>query len=81
MAARNKMPIAVELYYFAHEVEGHDKKRPPVILIHGAGGNHLSWPPQIRRMAERRIGINRRVAIERALARADKRGDLREKSL
>ena len=49
------MPIAASLYYFAHEVEGHAKKRPPVILIHGAGGHHLSWPPQIRRLADERI--------------------------
>ena len=49
------MPIAAELYYFAHEAEDQHKKRPPVILIHGAGGNHLSWPPQIRRMADERI--------------------------
>jgi pimeloyl-ACP methyl ester carboxylesterase len=44
------MPVAAKLYYFAHETEDQIKKRPPVILIHGAGGNHLSWPPQIRRM-------------------------------
>ena len=49
------MPIAAEIYYFAHEAEDQVKKRPPVILIHGAGGNHLSWPPQIRRMADERI--------------------------
>jgi len=49
------MPIAAELYYFAHEAEDQVKKRPPVILIHGAGGNHLSWPPQIRRMADERV--------------------------
>ena len=49
------MPIAAEYYYFAHEAEDQVKKRPPVILIHGAGGNHLSWPPQIRRMADERV--------------------------
>jgi pimeloyl-ACP methyl ester carboxylesterase len=26
-----------------------------VILIHGAGGSHLSWPPQIRRLADENI--------------------------
>jgi len=31
----------------------HDK--PPVILVHGAGGTHLSWPPQIRRLSGHRI--------------------------
>jgi pimeloyl-ACP methyl ester carboxylesterase len=49
------MPAAASLYYFAHEAEDADKKRPPVILIHGAGGNHLSWPPQIRRLAGERV--------------------------
>jgi pimeloyl-ACP methyl ester carboxylesterase len=28
------------------ETEGH----PPLILIHGAGGSRLHWPPEIRRM-------------------------------
>jgi pimeloyl-ACP methyl ester carboxylesterase len=49
------MPIAAELYYFAHEAEDQVKKRLPVILIHGAGSTHLSWPPQIRRMADEKI--------------------------
>jgi len=45
------MPISAGFYYFAHEVEDVKPNRPPVILIHGAGGNHLTWPPQIRRLA------------------------------
>ncbi len=28
---------------------------PPMVLIHGAGGDHLSWPPEIRRLAEVRV--------------------------
>ncbi|NOR84351.1 MAG: alpha/beta fold hydrolase [Ardenticatenales bacterium] len=24
---------------------------PPLLLIHGAGGSHLHWPPQLRRLA------------------------------
>ncbi|MFN8384090.1 MAG: alpha/beta hydrolase [Anaerolineales bacterium] len=44
------MPTINGLYYFAHIVENETTNRPPVILIHGAGGNHLSWPPQIRRL-------------------------------
>jgi pimeloyl-ACP methyl ester carboxylesterase len=47
------MPNAAGLYYFAHEVE--NISRPPVILIHGAGGTHLNWPPQIRRLDDQRI--------------------------
>jgi pimeloyl-ACP methyl ester carboxylesterase len=47
------MPVAAGLYYFAHESDNFS--RPPVILIHGAGGNHLFWPPQIRRIDNQRI--------------------------
>ena len=47
------MPVAAGLYYFAHEADNFS--RPPVILIHGAGGHHLFWPPQIRRMHNQRI--------------------------
>ena len=42
------MPIAAGYYYFAYESEA--SNMPPVLLIHGAGGSHLSWPPEIRRM-------------------------------
>ena len=45
------MPTSAELYYFAHTAEDEKNNRLPVILIHGAGGTHLSWPPQIRRLA------------------------------
>jgi len=47
------MPIAAGLYYFAHGDDLQD--RPPVLLLHGAGGSHLSWPPQIRRLTGQRI--------------------------
>jgi len=47
------MPTSANLYYFAHEADNF--LRPPVILIHGAGGTHLSWPPQIRRLPNQRI--------------------------
>ena len=47
------MPTAAGLYYFAHEAENYS--RPPVVLIHGAGGHHLYWPPQIRRLHDQRI--------------------------
>jgi len=49
------MPIAAELYYFSHQPQDPSAKRPPIILIHGAGGNSLSWPPQIRRLTDERI--------------------------
>ena len=47
------MPIASGCYYFAHGADDHS--RPPVILIHGAGGDHLSWPPQLRRLPDQRM--------------------------
>lgn len=27
-------------------------ERPPLVLVHGAGGNHLIWPPQVRHLAQ-----------------------------
>jgi len=47
------MPTAAGLYYFVHGEDLRD--RPPVLLLHGAGGSHLSWPPQIRRLTGQRI--------------------------
>ena len=47
------MPTAAGLYYFVHGEELHDL--PPVILLHGAGGSHLNWPPQIRRLSGQRM--------------------------
>jgi pimeloyl-ACP methyl ester carboxylesterase len=47
------MPQAAGMYYFSNGED--DWSRPAVILIHGAGGNHLYWPPEIRRLAGQRI--------------------------
>lgn len=47
------MPIAAKLYYFVHN-EG-AASQPPVLLLHGAGGDHLHWPPQVRRLDYGRI--------------------------
>lgn len=47
------MPIASGLHYFAHNETL--TSRPPVILIHGAGGNYLSWPAEVRRLPGQRI--------------------------
>jgi len=47
------MPIAADLYYFVHNAEL--EIRTPIVLIHGAGGNHLYWPPDTRRLSGYRI--------------------------
>ena len=47
------MPIAASLYYCAHLQEG--QMQTPVVLIHGAGGTHLQWSPQLRRLPGYRV--------------------------
>lgn len=42
------MPFAANLYYFEHH--GDNAYKPPIVLIHGAGGSHLHWPAPIRRL-------------------------------
>jgi pimeloyl-ACP methyl ester carboxylesterase len=39
-------------YLFYSESRDSLSKRPPLILIHGAGGQHSHWPPHLRRMAD-----------------------------
>ena len=47
------MPINAKIYYRqSKETRGESL---PVVLIHGAGGTHLHWPSQIRRMTGYRI--------------------------
>ncbi len=36
------------LFYFEHRIA--DSAIPPLLLIHGAGGQHIHWPPQVRRL-------------------------------
>lgn len=47
------MPSTQGFYYFLHE--GGDSSHPPVVLLHGTGGSHLSWPPEIRRLSGFRV--------------------------
>jgi pimeloyl-ACP methyl ester carboxylesterase len=48
------MPFAAGIYYHLY-AENEETLRLPVVLIHGAGGTHLHWPPEIRRMPGYRI--------------------------
>ena len=47
------MPTPTNLYYFSHGEQ--NVSRPPIVLIHGAGGTHLHWSPQSRRIPGQRI--------------------------
>ncbi len=42
------MPVSDNLYYSYHCER--DTETPPLVLIHGSGGNHLYWPPELRRL-------------------------------
>ena len=42
------MPTTNSLYYYAYQEENSD--HPPLLLIHGAGGSHLYFPPELRRL-------------------------------
>lgn len=47
------MPTAGEVYYFTSKNNG--RNQPALVLIHGAGGNHLHWPYNLRRLNNHKI--------------------------
>jgi len=47
------MPYLTDLYFQAYQADDPDRKA--LILIHGAGGDHLSWPTQLRRLSGYRV--------------------------
>jgi len=48
------MPTSAGTYY--HIYEGSEEgQKPPIVLIHGAGGTHLYWPSDVRRLPGYRI--------------------------
>lgn len=42
------MPVSGNLYYSFHQ--NTHTENPPLVLIHGAGGMSLYWPPELRRL-------------------------------
>jgi pimeloyl-ACP methyl ester carboxylesterase len=44
------MPVAGGLSYAHHGGGPMAMGRPPLVLIHGAGGSRLDWPPSLRRL-------------------------------
>ena len=47
------MPTTGGIYYFASKSNGNGKTA--VVLLHGAGGNHLHWPHNLRRLADYKV--------------------------
>lgn len=47
------MPYQDGVYYYAYHPQ--DRDRTPIVLIHGAGGDYLHWPVQMRRLPGYRI--------------------------
>jgi pimeloyl-ACP methyl ester carboxylesterase len=47
------MPVSAGIYYYSYQ--DRDTDTPPVVLLHGAGGTHLSWPPEVRRLHGYRV--------------------------
>ncbi len=45
------MPFAQETYYARSTRASGNEATPPLVLIHGAGGSHLHWPRQLRRLS------------------------------
>lgn len=48
------MPVSADIYYHFYEGSA-EGQRPPVLLLHGAAGDHLSWPAEVRRIPGYRV--------------------------
>lgn len=46
------IPINNQPIFYRHYDRGADPARPPLVLVHGAGGTLTHWPPEIRRLPD-----------------------------
>jgi pimeloyl-ACP methyl ester carboxylesterase len=44
------LPVEAGIYYSHFSGRASPVEHLPIVLIHGAGGTHLNWPPELRRM-------------------------------
>ncbi len=49
------MPVIANLYFQVHDKQAAQQEGPAIVLIHGAGGNHLFWPFNLRRLPGYRV--------------------------
>lgn len=49
------MPEKAGIHYFEHRGGGLSGGSPPLVFVHGAGGNYLHWPPQVRRLPDETV--------------------------
>lgn len=49
------MPFAQNIHYSFHQPKEINPSRPPLILIHGAGGSFLSFHPYLRRLQDETV--------------------------
>ncbi len=45
------MPYSQEIYFARSKRSSAAEGAPPLVLIHGAGGSHLHWPRELRRLS------------------------------
>ena len=46
-----RVSVDNQALYYRLNADGLAKRRPPLLLIHGAGGTHMHWPAALRRLA------------------------------
>lgn len=49
------MPFTQDIHYSLYQPKENITSRPPLILIHGAGGSFLSWHPSLRRLQDETV--------------------------